>query len=169
MAERGLSLAHTTIMRWIQHYAPEFEKRWNRFAPLIAVGGALGTLARYLISVAAVPFSHTLPWGTILINVSGSFVIGFFGTLTLSQGRYPLPETARLFVMVGFCGGFTTFSSFSLQTLDLMRQGLLTRALINVAASVVLCVGAVAIGHALAAKLNGVAAEIVQNEIEEEV
>jgi fluoride exporter len=136
---------------------------------LIAVGGALGTLARYLISVAAVPFSHTLPWGTILINVSGSFVIGFFGTLTLSQGRYPLPETARLFVMVGFCGGFTTFSSFSLQTLDLMRQGLLTRALINVAASVVLCVGAVAIGHALAAKLNGVAAEIVQNEIEEEV
>jgi fluoride exporter len=136
---------------------------------LIAVGGALGTLARYLISVAAVPFSHTLPWGTILINVSGSFVIGFFGTLTLSQGRYPLPETARLFIMVGFCGGFTTFSSFSLQTLDLMRYGSLTRALINVAASVVLCVGAVAIGHALAAKLNGGAAEIVQNEIEEEV
>jgi CrcB-like protein, Camphor Resistance (CrcB) len=61
---------------------------------LIAVGGALGTLARYLISVAAVPFSHTLPWGTILINVSGSFVIGLFGTLTLSQGRYPLPEAA---------------------------------------------------------------------------
>jgi fluoride exporter len=122
-----------------------------------------------LISVAAVPFSHTLPWGTILINVSGSFVIGLFGTLTLSQGRYPLPETARLFIMVGFCGGFTTFSSFSLQTLDLMRYGSLTRALINVAASVVLCVGAVAIGHALAAKLNGGAAEIVQNDIEEEV
>ena len=136
---------------------------------LIAGGGALGTLARYLISVAAVPFSHTLPWGTILINVSGSFAIGFFGTLTLSQGRYPLPETAKLFIMVGFCGGFTTFSSFSLQTLDLMRYGSLTRALINVAASVVLCVGAVAIGHALAAKLNGGAAEIVQNDIEEEV
>ncbi len=113
---------------------------------LIAVGGALGTLARYLISVAAVPFSHTLPWGTILINVSGSFVIGFFGTLTLSQGRHPLPETARLFIMVGFCGGFTTFSSFSLQTLDLMRNGSLMRALINVVASVVLCVGAVAAG-----------------------
>jgi CrcB protein len=136
---------------------------------LIAFGGALGTLARYWISVAAVPFSHTLPWGTILINVSGSFVIGFFGTLTLSQGRYPLPEAPRLFIMVGFCGGFTTFSSFSLQTLDLMRHGSLTRALINVAASVVLCVGAVAIGHALAARLNGGAAEIVQNDIEEEV
>ena len=136
---------------------------------LIAVGGALGTLARYLISVAAVPFSHTLPWGTILINVSGSFVIGFFGTLTLSQGRYPLPETARLFIMVGFCGGFTTFSSFSLQTLDLMRNGSLMRALINVVASVVLCVGAVAVGHALAAKLNGGAAEIAQTEIEDEV
>jgi CrcB protein len=136
---------------------------------LIAVGGALGTLARYLISVAAVPFSHTLPWGTILINVSGSFVIGFFGTLTLSQGRHPLPETARLFIMVGFCGGFTTFSSFSLQTLDLMRNGSLMRALINVVASVVLCVGAVAVGHALAAKLNGGAAEIAQTEIEDEV
>jgi fluoride exporter len=136
---------------------------------LIAVGGALGTLARYLISVAAVPFSHTLPWGTILINVSGSFVIGFFGTLTLSQGRHPLPETARLFIMVGFCGGFTTFSSFSLQTLDLMRNGSLMRALINVVASVVLCVGAVAVGHALAAKLNGGAAEIAQAEIEDEV
>jgi fluoride exporter len=136
---------------------------------LIAVGGALGTLARYLISVAAVPFSHTLPWGTILINVSGSFVIGFFGTLTLSQGRHPLPETARLFIMVGFCGGFTTFSSFSLQTLDLMRNGSLMRALINVVASVVLCVGAVAVGHALAAKLNGGAPEIAQTEIEDEV
>jgi fluoride exporter len=136
---------------------------------LIAVGGAVGTLARYLISVAAVPFSHTLPWGTILINVSGSFVIGFFGTLTLSQGRHPLPETARLFIMVGFCGGFTTFSSFSLQTLDLMRNGSLMRALINVVASVVLCVGAVAVGHALAAKLNGGAAEIAQTEIEDEV
>lgn len=136
---------------------------------LIAVGGALGTLARYLISVAAVPFSHTLPWGTILINVSGSFVIGFVGTLTLSQGRHPLPESARLFIMVGFCGGFTTFSSFSLQTLDLMRHGSLMRPLINVVASVVLCVGAVAVGHALAAKLNGGAAEIAQIEIEEEV
>ena len=135
---------------------------------LIAVGGAVGTLARYLISVAAVPFGHTLPWGTILINVSGSFVIGFFGTLTLSQGRHPLPETARLFIMVGFCGGFTTFSSFSLQTLDLMRHGSLMRALINVVASVVLCVGAVAIGHALAVRLNAGTAEIAQIEIEEE-
>jgi fluoride exporter len=100
--------------------------------------------------------------------VSGSFVIGFFGTLTLSQGRHPLPETARLVIMVGFCVGFTTFSSFSLQTLDLMRHGSLMRALINVVASVVLCVGAVAIGHALAVRLNAGTAEIAQIEIEEE-
>src|ERR1700684_29000 len=135
---------------------------------LIAVGGAVGTLARYLISVAAVPFSHTLPWGTILINVSGSVVIAFFGTLTLSQGGHPLPETARLFIMVGFCGGFTTFSSFSLQTLDLMRNGSLMRALINVVASVALCVAAVAAGHLIAAHFNGDAPEIAQIDVEKE-
>ncbi|WP_204279737.1 CrcB family protein, partial [Serratia marcescens] len=80
------------------------------------------------------------PWGTILINVTGSFAIGLFGTLTLAQGRYPASETLRLFVMIGLCGGYTTFSSFSLQTLDLMRNGAMVRAGVNIAASVALCV-----------------------------
>ena len=88
----------------------------------IALGGALGSVARYWIALWALPVSRHLPWGTIGINIAGSFLIGFFGTLTLEGGRHPAPEWARLFVMVGICGGFTTFSSFSLQTLDLLRS-----------------------------------------------
>lgn len=135
---------------------------------IVMLGGACGTLARYLLALLAQPISRDLPWGTILINIAGSFLIGFFGTLTLAQGRYPLPEGMRLFVMIGICGGFTTFSSFSLQTLDLLRGGALVRAGLNIALSVVLCLAAVALGHALAARLNGNRAEIAQIAIEEE-
>ncbi len=134
----------------------------------IALGGALGTVARYWIGIWMLPLSRTLPVGTIGINIVGSFVIGFIGTLTLASGRHPLPETARLFVMVGFCGGFTTFSSFSLQTLDLIRGDAWTRALVNVAVSVLLCLGSVALGHALASQLNGGAWQVVENQVEEE-
>jgi len=134
----------------------------------IAFGGALGTVARYWIAVWAMPISRALPWGTIAINVIGSFLIGFFGTLTLASGRYPLPETARLFFMVGVCGGFTTFSSFSLQSLDLLRGGHWDRAMVNIAASVLLCLGAVAAGHAAAARLNDHARAVAQTEAEAE-
>jgi fluoride exporter len=134
----------------------------------VMIGGALGSLARYLVSVWALPISRDLPWGTIGINVAGSFLIGFFGTLTLAQGRYPVAENWRLFVMVGICGGFTTFSSFSLQTLDLIRGGAMLRAGANIVASVVLCVAAVALGHLLAAQLNSHAAQVAQLPIEEE-
>src|SRR5689334_11362065 len=96
---------------------------------LIATGGAIGTVARYGLSAAALPISKNLPWGTILINILGSFIIGFFGTLTLASGKFPVSENIRLFVMVGICGGFTTFSAFSLQTLDLLRDGSPTRAM----------------------------------------
>ncbi len=135
---------------------------------IVMAGGALGTLARYLVSVLALPISRELPWGTIAINITGSFVIGFFGTLTLAHGRYPVSENVRLFVMIGLCGGYTTFSSFSLQTLDLLRTGALGRAGLNIALSVVLCVAAVAVGHLWAAQLNGRAAQIAQLGIEEE-
>jgi len=102
---------------------------------VVILGGAIGTFARYAVSVLALPISRELPWGTIIINVTGSFVIGFFGTLTLASGRYPVSENLRLFVMIGLCGGYTTFSSFSLQTLDLLRAGALVRAAVNNAAS----------------------------------
>jgi CrcB protein len=131
------------------------------------IGGALGTLARYAVSVAALPISRNLPWGTILINVTGSFVIGLFGTLTLAHGRYPVPENMRLFVMIGLCGGYTTFSSFSLQTLDLLRGGAFVRAAINIAASVTLCIIAVSAGHLVAAHFNGGATQVAQIPIEE--
>ena len=135
---------------------------------VVALGGALGTVARYLAALAAAPISGGLPWGTVLINIAGSFLIGLVGTLTLAHGRYPVPETARLFVMVGFCGGFTTFSSFSLQTLDLLRAGAVGRAAVNVAASVLLCLAAVAAGHLAGAALNGGAVSAVQARMEEE-
>jgi CrcB protein len=134
----------------------------------VVIGGAIGTFARYAISVAAIPYSRDLPWGTIGINILGSFIIGLFGTLTLAQGRFPVSENIRLFVMIGLCGGFTTFSSFSLQTLDLMRNGAMVRAGVNIVASVVLCVAAVALGHFIAAQLNGHQAQVAQIPIEEE-
>lgn len=86
----------------------------------------------------------------MLINVLGAFVIGFFGTYTLAGNRFAVGENTRLFVMVGLCGGFTTFSSFSLQTFDLLRSGAWGKAFFNVLLSVVLCLGAVAAGHLLA-------------------
>jgi CrcB protein len=132
------------------------------------LGGAIGTLARYVLSYLSLAYSHELPLGTMGINITGSFLIGFFGTLTLAHGRFPVSENVRLFVMVGLCGGFTTFSSFSLQTLDLVRSGAIGRATINVVASVLLCVLAVALGHSLAAQFNGGATEIAQIAIEEE-
>jgi CrcB protein len=135
---------------------------------VVMAGGALGTLARYLISFMALPISRELPWGTIMINITGSFVIGLFGTLTLAQGRFPVSENLRLFVMIGFCGGYTTFSSFSLQTLDLMRNGAIARAAVNAVVSLALCVAAVAAGHALAAHFNSGAQRIAQIDIEED-
>ena len=134
----------------------------------IACGGALGSVARYWIALWASPVSRTLPLGTIGINIAGSFLIGFFGTLTLQSGRYPVPENIRLFVMVGICGGFTTFSSFSLQTLDLLRGGVWGRALVNVAFSIMFCLASVAVGHALASHWNGGARQVAENVVEEE-
>jgi CrcB protein len=134
---------------------------------IVMLGGALGTLARYLIGLAAVPISQDLPWGTIIINIVGSFIIGFVGTLTVAHGRFPASDNLRLFVMVGICGGFTTFSAFSLQTLDLLRAGAPARAGVNIVASVVLCVLSVTLGHYIASQINGGTKAIAQTMIEE--
>jgi protein CrcB len=121
----------------------------------IGLGGAFGSIARaWLAFTVARITGPQFPWGTILINVVGSFVIGFFGTLTASGSRFSVPPDARAFVMVGICGGFTTFSSFSLQTLELARDGRLGQALGNVGLSVILCLLVVAVGHYAAATIN---------------
>lgn len=122
---------------------------------LIALGGALGSVARYALGTAATErWEETFPWGTLVINVLGSFAIGLFASLTDADGRFVLGPNARLFFMTGLCGGFTTFSSFSLQTLVLMREGAWLRAGGNVAGSCFLCLVAVWLGHTLATALG---------------
>jgi CrcB protein len=127
----------------------------NSYA-LVAFGGALGSVARFWLSgVVAQRFGETFPSGTLLVNVSGSFVIGFFATLTGPDGRWLVPGSFRnQFFMIGICGGYTTFSSFSLQTLNLIRDGEWLYACANILASVFSCLFAVWLGHLLASTLN---------------
>lgn len=113
----------------------------------VMVGSAIGGLLRYAITRFTLTISAGVPYGTILINVLGSFVIGYFAAITLQGSRFASADNLRLFVMVGICGGFTTFSAFSLQTYYLLQEGAWGRALINVVASVALCMAAVAAGH----------------------
>ncbi len=121
----------------------------------IALGSALGGVARYFCSgLVANSIGETFPWGTLFVNVVGSFIIGFFATLTSTDGRLFVGSTARQFVMTGICGGYTTFSSFSLQTLNLMRDGEWLYAGANAVLSVALCMAAVWLGHVAAASLN---------------
>lgn len=122
---------------------------------VVAAGGAVGSALRYAVSgLIAVRFGETFPWGTLLVNITGSFVIGFFATLSGPDGRLLIGGTTRQFVMAGICGGYTTFSSFSLQTLNLMRDGEWLYAGANAAGSVVLCLLFVWLGSVAAAALN---------------
>jgi CrcB protein len=114
----------------------------------VTTGSAVGGLARYLVTTA-IP-SEEFPWSTLVINVLGSFVIGCFAALTAIEGRYPASAPLRVFVMAGLCGGFTTFSAFSLQTLDLMRERAWFAAGGYITGSVVLCLLAVWLGYAAA-------------------
>lgn len=121
----------------------------------IAIGSALGGVARYWLGgLIDMRIGETFPWGTIIVNITGSFVIGFFATMTGPDGRWLVGSTARQFVMIGICGGYTTFSSFSLQTLNLARDGEFLYAGWNIVVSVVFCLLAVWLGHVAAAGLN---------------
>ena len=102
----------------------------------------------------AARFGETFPWGTLLVNVTGSFLIGSFATLTGTEGSWLVSPTARQFVMIGICGGYTTFSSFSLQTLSLAQDGEWFKAGANAMLSFALCLIAVWLGHLLAANFN---------------
>lgn len=122
----------------------------------VALGGALGSVARFWMSglVSSQRWGETFPWGTLVVNVTGSFAIGLFGTLTAPEGRWLVPDTGRVFFMAGVCGGYTTFSSFSLQTLALAQEGEWAKAGLNTIGSVGLCLLAVWLGHAVAVKIN---------------
>lgn len=121
----------------------------------VALGAALGGVLRYWCYGAAVRLGAELfPWGTLFVNVAGSAVIGFFATMTGVDGRLLASPETRIFVMAGFCGGFTTFSTFSLETLKLVQDRQWMAASMNVAGSVVLCLAGVWLGHVLAVRLN---------------
>jgi len=121
----------------------------------IALGSALGGVARYSTGLlAAAQFGEGFPWGTLIVNVVGSFVIGLAAAATAADGPWPLAPDLRLFITVGFCGGFTTFSAFSLQTLQLIQSGQLGAAALNTVGSVILCLIAVWAGFAMAAALR---------------
>ncbi len=122
---------------------------------LAILGGGLGSGLRYLVSGAvAERFGESFPWGTLVANVTGSLAIGFLATLTGPDGRWWIPPGARVFLMIGICGGYTTFSSFSLQTLSLARDGEWFRAGANAVLSFTVCMAAVWLGHILASSLN---------------
>jgi CrcB protein len=134
---------------------------WQRFWDTagsyisVALGSIVGGVARYLVSVLFVSQMGTgFPWGTLFVNVTGSFIIGFYAALTGPDGRLFVSPRQRQFVMVGICGGFTTFSAFSLETLRLVQSGNAQAAFFNLSVSVVGWLTAVWLGHALAARLN---------------
>ena len=122
----------------------------------IAIGSALGGMARYACSRAvALRYGETFPWGTLVVNVTGSLIIGFIAGLTGPDSRLLVSPNTRNFLMVGICGGYTTFSSFSLQTLELVRNRNFGEAFGNILLSVAACMAAVAIGYIGGAAVGG--------------
>ena len=122
---------------------------------LIALGSAIGGVGRYWLSaLVARLLGGVFPWGTVIVNVSGCLAIGVIATLTAPEGRGVVPNEWRQFMMIGICGGYTTFSSFALQTLVLTQAGAFFAAAMNILLSVALCLLAVWLGHLLALQLN---------------
>ena len=122
---------------------------------IVMLGGAIGTGARFWASgFVAQRYGQTFPYGTLAVNVTGSFVIGAFAALTDPDGRWLVSSSFRQFFMIGVCGGYTTFSSFSLQTLALAQEGEWLRAGANSLASFAMCLCAVWLGHFLISSIT---------------
>lgn len=117
----------------------------------VAIGGALGSVARFWLTAAMTALTGPrFPWGTLLINVGGSLLIGIVAGLTLAPERLGWHPNLRIFLMAGFCGGFTTFSTFSLQALELLEAGETVPAFAYMLGAVVLCLGATWLGWVIA-------------------
>lgn len=122
---------------------------------LVGLGSAAGGVTRYWASgIIANRIGHSFPWDTLLVNVSGSLIIGFLAALSAPEGQWLVAPYARSLFMIGFCGGFTTFSSFSLQTLSLLQEREWLYAFGNAVLSVILCLVSVWLGYALAELMN---------------
>jgi fluoride exporter len=118
---------------------------------LVMVGGALGTGARFWVSgFVAERGGELFPLGTLVVNITGSFAVGFLAAFMDPEGFFFISPRLRQFFMIGVCGGYTTFSSFSLQTLDLVRDGDWFKAGLNTLLSFVCCLAAVWLGRILA-------------------
>jgi CrcB protein len=119
---------------------------------LVALGSALGGMARYAVSgLVGRRFSATFPFGTLIVNITGCIIIGIFAALTTAPGPLAGSLSTRAFVIIGLCGGYTTFSSFSLQTLNLAQNRDLSGAATYVVASTGLCLLGTWLGFVAAA------------------
>jgi CrcB protein len=115
---------------------------------LVAIGGALGSMMRYGLSGLVMEMTGgTFPYGTMFVNVSGAMLIGVLASLAAPESLFFLPAPGRLLLMTGVCGGYTTFSTFSLETFNLMRDGEFLPAMANMLLSVILCIISVWIGY----------------------
>lgn len=132
--------------------------RWRTTSALygaIAVGSVVGSVLRWLAArgVHAV-FGDALPWGTLFVNVTGSFAIGLYAALTGPDGRLLVSPLTRQFVMTGVCGGYTTFSIFSLETLQLVQSAAMDKAGFNIGISITAWLAAVWLGDAIGTQMN---------------
>jgi CrcB protein len=119
----------------------------------VAAGSIAGGLSRYLVGIA-LDTGPGLPWATLFINATGSLIIGFYATLTGPDGRVLARPEHRQFVMTGFCGGYTTFSAFSLETFRLFHAGAKYTALAYIGISVICWLASVWLGHMMAGRYN---------------
>ncbi|WP_006786241.1 fluoride efflux transporter CrcB [Thiorhodospira sibirica] len=126
-----------------------------RVSLAVGLGSALGAMSRYAVSllILALPGQHPFPWASLLVNTLGSLLIGLYATLSAPDGPLKTSHAQRQFVITGFCGGFTSFSIFSLETLHLIQQGMVWLAGLNIIASLILWLLAVWLGWYLAIRL----------------